>query len=195
MLILILSGPSGSGKSTLCKKVLDFDPEFKLSVSLTTRDKRPSETNGVDYFFVKKREFQSMIKKNELVEYVEAYGEFYGTHKNEIINAMNEEFNLVFDIDYSGMKMIKAYFRKHFPDIPIIAVYVMPPSLNELRQRLILRGDSYESIEKRLAKAEIELGYVDQYDYVIENFDLQKAFYNLNAILKENTPKKRFGFI
>ncbi len=183
MLVLILSGPSGSGKSSLCKKLLDVKPNFRLSVSVTTRKPRASEINEVDYKFVTQKDFADMQNKNEMIEAVEMYDNSYGTPKKNILQAIESGYDLIFDIDYRGAKIIENYLRTEHQTIKLATVYVIPPSLNDLKNRLILRGDNEESIKRRLLKAKEELKFSSEYMYILNNYDLTKAFDELNLIL------------
>ncbi|MFO1130280.1 MAG: guanylate kinase [Rickettsiales bacterium] len=183
-LILVISGPSGSGKSTLCKKILEDNFNFKLSVSLTTRKKRTLETNGIEYNFTTKEEFQNMINNLELIEYAKIYENFYGTHKSTIENSIKGRYNLLFDINPIGNFAIKEYC-KNIRNIIFINIYVMPPSIEELKQRLISRGDAIESINLRLSHALEEMKFSHQYDYIITNINIENSYAQIKKILEK----------
>lgn len=167
--IVVVSGPSGVGKGTICKKIMDLI-NAKFSVSTTTRSPREGEIEGKDYFFVTKEEFKEKIEHGEFLEYNIYNDNYYGTSKNEIFNMINKGINALLEIDVNGAYNIK----KKFPEA--LLIYIAPPSMEVLKQRLIDRGtEELEVIENRLKIAEDELKRVDFYDYVIINDDLDTA--------------------
>lgn len=170
---LIFSAPSGSGKSTIVNSLLQH-PELKLafSVSATSRAPRGSEQNGVEYIFISEEEFRRRISNGEFLEYEEVYqGCFYGTLKEQVESRLAAGYNIVFDVDVEGGCNIKNYFGKR-----ALSVFIMPPSVEELRRRLIKRGtDSEEMIEKRVSKAGLEIGYAPRFDVTIVNDKMQDA--------------------
>ena len=170
---LIFSAPSGAGKSTIVNSLLKHS-ELKLtfSISATSRKPRGSERNGVEYYFLTEEEFRRLIDNNEFLEYEEVYeGCFYGTLKSQIEEKLAEGFNVVFDVDVSGGCNIKKYFGDR-----ALSIFIMPPSVQELRRRLKKRGtDSPETIEKRIAKADHEIAFASRFDSVIVNDDMEAA--------------------
>lgn len=180
---LIFSAPSGSGKSTIVNSILEH-PELKMvfSISATSRNPRGHEHDGIEYFFLTTDEFKKRIANNEFLEYEEVYsGCFYGTLKDQVENRLQEGYNVVFDVDVVGGCHIKKYFGDR-----ALSIFVQPPSIEELRKRLINRGtDSPEMIEKRIAKAEKELEYASRFDVVIINDDLSKAKDSALSIIKK----------
>ena len=172
--MLIVSAPSGSGKSTIVQWLMKEHPELRLyfSISCTSRAPRGTEQNGVEYFFISPDEFRDRITKNEFLEYEEVYHDrFYGTLKQQVERQREQGQNVVFDVDVKGGVNIK----KHYGD-EALSLFIQPPSVAELRKRLEGRGtDSAEAIEERLAKAEYEMTFASQFDYVIVNDDLQAA--------------------
>ena len=172
--MLIVSAPSGSGKSTIVQWLMKEHPELKLyfSISCTSRAPRGTEQNGVEYFFISPEEFRDRIAKNEFLEYEEVYHDrFYGTLKQQVERQREQGQNVVFDVDVKGGVNIK----KHYGD-EALSLFIQPPSVAELRKRFEGRGtDSAEAIEERLAKAEYEMTFASQFDYVIVNDDLQAA--------------------
>lgn len=170
---LIFSAPSGSGKSTIVNSLLEH-PELKLvfSVSATSRAPRGTEQNGVEYFFLTEDDFRRRIAADEFLEYEEVYeGCFYGTLKEQVEQRLQDGFNVIFDVDVAGGCNIKKYFGER-----ALSVFIMPPSVEELRRRLIGRGtDSMDVIETRLAKAGREMEYAPKFDTVIVNDDLDAA--------------------
>ncbi len=170
---LIFSAPSGSGKSTIVNSLLEH-PDLKLvfSISATSRKPRGTERHGVEYFFLSEQEFRDRIAADEFLEYEEVYpGCFYGTLKEQVEKRLADGYNVVFDVDVAGGCNIKKYFGEK-----ALSVFIMPPSVEELRRRLIKRGtDSMEVIETRLAKAEKEIEFSSSFDTIIVNDDMSVA--------------------
>lgn len=172
--LIIVSAPSGSGKSTIVNWLMQEHPELKLafSISCTSRAPRGQEQNGVEYFFLTSEEFRAKIERDEFLEYEEVYHDrFYGTLKEQVERQREAGQNVVFDVDVKGGINIK----KHYGD-KALALFIQPPSVEELRRRLVGRGtDAPEAIEERLAKAEYEMTFAPQFDRVLVNDDLQTA--------------------
>ena len=172
--MLIVSAPSGSGKSTIVQWLMQEHPELKLyfSISCTSRAPRGTEQNGVEYFFLSPEEFKAKIQNDEFLEYEEVYeNRFYGTLKQQVENQRAAGQNVVFDVDVKGGVNIKKYYGDE-----ALSVFIQPPSVEELRRRLVGRAtDTAEAIEERLAKAEYELTFAPQFDCVIVNDDLETA--------------------
>ena len=178
--IVVVSGPSGVGKGTICRKIMELI-NAKFSVSTTTRSPREGEVEGKDYFFVTKDEFKQKIEQGEFLEYNIYNDNYYGTSKKVILDIINDGTNVLLEIDVNGAFNIK----RIFPDA--LLIYIAPPSMEVLKQRLIDRGtEEIEVIEERLKIAEEELKRVDFYDYVIVNDDLEKAVLEVkDCILKK----------
>lgn len=172
--MLIFSAPSGSGKSTIINWLRQEHPELNLyfSISCTSRAPRGTEQHGVEYFFLSPEEFQERIDNGEFLEYEEVYpGRFYGTQKAQVEKQLDEGQNVVFDVDVKGGCNIKAHYGDE-----ALALFIQPPSIEELRRRLVNRGtETMEVIEDRLARAAYELTFADRFDYVIVNDDLATA--------------------
>ena len=172
--LLIFSAPSGSGKSTIVNFLMQEHPELNMhfSISCTTRAPRGTEKNGVEYFFLTPEEFKAKIAEGAFVEYEEVYADrFYGTLKSQVENQINNGENVVFDVDVKGGCNLKKIFGSE-----ALSVFVQPPSVEELRRRLVGRAtDAPEVIEQRLAKAEEELTYAPKFDVIIVNDDLATA--------------------
>ena len=172
--MLIFSAPSGSGKSTIINWLRQEHPELNLyfSISCTSRAPRGTEQNGVEYFFLSPEEFQKRIDNGEFLEYEEAYpGRFYGTLKAQVEKQLDEGQNVVFDVDVKGGCNIKAHYGDE-----ALALFIQPPSIEELRRRLVNRGtETMEVIEDRLARAAYELTFAERFDCVIVNDDLATA--------------------
>jgi guanylate kinase len=172
--MLIVSAPSGSGKSTIVQWLMNEHPELKLyfSISCTSRAPRGTERDGVEYFFLTPEEFKAKIVNNEFLEYEEVYEDrFYGTLKQQVERQREAGQNVVFDVDVKGGINIKKYYGDE-----ALSLFIQPPSVEELRKRLVGRGtDTAEAIEQRLDKAEYELTFASQFDKIIVNDDLKKA--------------------
>ncbi len=180
--LIIFSAPSGSGKSTIINYLLKQGLNLAFSISATSRAPRGTEQHGVEYYFLSPEEFKQRIANNEFLEYEEVYeNRFYGTLKAPIEKQLSDGYNVVFDVDVVGGCNIKKYYGER-----ALSVFIQPPSIEELRKRLIGRGtDSMEVIESRIAKAEFELGFADKFDVVIVNDDLDKAKAETLSILKD----------
>ena len=179
--LIIISAPSGSGKSTIIGRIIN-DPDLKLefSISATTRGPREGETDGVHYHFLTVEQFKEAIKNDALVEYEEVYpGRFYGTLKSEIERIQNNGKNVILDIDVKGGINVKRLYGDN-----ALSVFIQPPSIEALRQRLISRAtDPIEAINQRVGKAEYELSFKDQFDTVVVNDNLDKAVEQTRQLL------------
>lgn len=176
--LIVLSGPSGTGKGTICKELLRSYPNLHYSVSATTRTPREGEANGVNYWFITRDEFQTMVENDELLEWAEVYGNFYGTPRRYVQQQLDSGRDVVLEIDIQGAMQIK----KKFPQG--VFIYVVPPSLEELADRIYKRGtDSQETIKKRLSCASIELASAFNYHYVIVNDSVEAAVTKVEAIV------------
>ncbi|KAA0124623.1 guanylate kinase [Methylobacterium sp. P1-11] len=179
-LILILSSPSGAGKTTLTRAIAQ-DPSWALdlSISVTTRGRRPSEIDGRHYHFIDREAFDDLRNRDDLLEWAEVHGNFYGTPRRPVEKVLGSGRDMIFDIDYQGTRQVRSKLAQD-----VVTVFILPPSMAELRQRLERRAeDSAETIEKRLANARTEIQRWVEYDYVIVNEDLQNAFRALQGIL------------
>ena len=170
--LIIFSAPSGSGKSTIINYLLQQDLHMRFSISATSRAPRGSEKNGVEYYFLSPEEFRSRIANGDFLEYEEVYTDkYYGTLKSEVERILNEGDNVIFDVDVVGGCNIKKFYGER-----ALSVFIQPPSIEVLRQRLEGRAtDAPEVIESRIAKAEFELGYAKQFDTIVVNDDLATA--------------------
>lgn len=176
--IFVISAPSGTGKTTIVKKLLDKVAGLKLAVSYTTRKPRPQEKDGVDYVFVKEDEFQNMVKKSEFVEWAEVHGQYYGTPKKDVDNALKENYDALLDIDTQGASKVK----QKYPDS--ILIFLLPPSFEELERRLTSRGtNTKEDLEKRINNAREEYARRHEYDYQVVNDDLNEAYEEILEII------------
>jgi guanylate kinase len=180
--LLLFCGPSGSGKTTIVRHLLDTDPRLAFSISATTRPKRETETDGVDYHFISVEEFKRRIDAGEFVEWEEVYKDrFYGTLRSEVDRLWRENKVVVFDVDVEGGLQLK----KTFGEL-LLAVFVMPPSVEALHQRLTARqSETPESLKARVAKAEHELTYAFRFDRVIVNNTLEHALEEAKRVVSE----------
>jgi guanylate kinase len=178
-LMLVLSSPSGAGKSTIARNLLESDGGFELSVSVTTRQRRASEIDGVHYHFVSQRDFERLRDTDALLEWAEVHGNFYGTPREPAETAMAEGRDMLFDIDWQGAVQLSEKMRAD-----IVAIFILPPSMKELAARLKRRAeDSDQTIETRLKNARLEIEHWREYDYVVVNDDLDRAFSAVRAIV------------
>jgi guanylate kinase len=184
-LMLILSSPSGAGKSTLTRN-LKTENNLDLSVSVTTRAKRPSEIDGVHYRFIDRPSFDQMKQHNDLLEWADVHGNGYGTPRKEVEASLAAGRDVLFDIDWQGTQQIVAKARAD-----VVTIFILPPSMAELRSRLVRRAeDAPDVIAKRLGNARDEIARWNKYDYVIINDDLQAAYESVKAILTAERLKR-----
>ena len=178
--LIIFSAPSGSGKTTIVKELLKMFPQFEFSISATSRQPRGTEQNGVDYFFLSQEEFRQKVAADEFVEWEEVYnGTCYGTLKSEMQRIWQKGNVIIFDVDVMGGINLKRIFGQS-----ACSVFIMPPSVEVLRERLIGRGtDSMETIEKRVAKADFELSKSGEFDHVVVNDVLEDAIAKTRDII------------
>ncbi|MDH6266803.1 guanylate kinase [Rhizobium sp. SG_E_25_P2] len=179
-LMLVISSPSGAGKSTIARNVLEADPTMSMSVSVTTRQRRPSEIEGVHYHFISHKEFERLKQSDSLLEWAEVHGNFYGTPREAAENAMAEGRDMLFDIDWQGAQQL----QEKMP-ADVVSIFILPPTMDELQSRLNRRAeDSAEVIATRLANARAEIAHWREYDYVVVNDDLNRAFTSVKAIVE-----------
>ncbi len=185
-LMFILSSPSGAGKTTISQMLLDRDGEIALSVSATTRPMRPGEEDGVHYHFVDQVEFDRMVEADEFYEWAQVFGHCYGTPKAQIRAGLKEGQDYLFDIDWQGTQQL---YQKDQQDV--VRVFLLPPSIEELNQRLTGRGtDSAEVIAQRMDRARAEISHWDGYDYVVVNDDIEACYTKVREILHAERMKR-----
>jgi guanylate kinase len=185
-LMLVLSSPSGAGKTTLSRQLLGNDSQIQLSVSCTTREKRPGETEGVDYRFVDTATFRGMIERGEFLEHARVFNHYYGTPKAPVEAALASGRDVLFDIDWQGTQQLEEKGRED-----LVRVFILPPSTRELERRLITRAqDSQEIVAQRMAKAADEMSHWPEYDYVIINRDIATSLTQLKSILTAERLKR-----
>jgi guanylate kinase len=185
-LMFILSSPSGAGKTTISRMLLDRDGEINLSVSATTRPMRPGEIDGSDYHFVDPAKFEQMVQDEQFIEWATVFGHSYGTPKAQVKAGLREGRDFLFDIDWQGTQQL---YQKLETDV--VRVFLLPPSIDELRRRLTGRGtDSAEVIAARMDRARAEISHWDGYDYVVVNDDIEACYDKVAAILAAERMKR-----
>ncbi|MBU6449063.1 MAG: guanylate kinase [Rhodospirillales bacterium] len=178
-LCLVIAAPSGAGKTTLSRALLEIDDQLSLSVSVTTRERRHGEKEGKHYFFISQERFDSMVQADELLEYARVFGRSYGTPRGPVEQALGAGQDIMFDIDWQGFRQLRASLGDD-----VVGVFIKPPSLEVLHNRLLKRGDSAEEVAKRMAHAEAEISHASEFDYIVENQDLDVALADIRAILR-----------
>ncbi len=178
-LMLVLSSPSGAGKTTISREILGRDPGLEMSVSATTRPKRPGEVEGRDYFFVAEEKFRLMVNRGELLEHATVFGNLYGTPRKPVEDALAAGRDVLFDIDWQGTQQLRETARED-----LVSVFILPPSTRELEQRLKSRAqDSAEVVAQRMAKAADEMSHWPEYDYIVVNREVAASVAEVQAIL------------
>ena len=180
-LLIILSSPSGAGKSTLAKRLMKWDPTLRFSISATTRQPRPGEEDGVDYHFITVDDFKTAVAENEMLEHAHVFGNFYGSPKGPVKDAIDGGGDVLFDIDWQGAQQIRnSALGQH-----TLSIFILPPSITELRRRLETRAqDSDDVISKRMLKSWDEISHWGYYDYVLVNDDLDETEAKLKTIVE-----------
>jgi len=185
-LLIVLSSPSGAGKTTISRMLLEADGEITMSISATTRPKRPGEVDDVDYHFVDDAGFDRMIEAGEFVEWAHVFGYRYGTPKAPVKQALREGSDILFDIDWQGARQLEPDFGEH-----LVTIFLLPPSMEELERRLRTRGtDSEEIIADRMRRAADEIGHWAEYEYVLVNSDTDDCIRQVKAIVAAERLKK-----
>jgi guanylate kinase len=186
-LLLVMSSPSGAGKTTLSRKLLSADLNILMSISVTTRSPRPGEVDGQDYYFITKDRFAQMRDRNELLEYAEVFGNYYGTPRKPVEEALAKGRDVLFDIDWQGTQQLAQAM-----EADLVRLFILPPSADELQNRLINRAqDSSSIVAKRMAEASREISHWLEYDYVIINDDIESSHNEVMAILTAERLKRR----
>ena len=185
-LLIVLSSPSGAGKSTISRMLLEADQDVRMSVSATTRPKRPGEVEGLDYHFVDDAEFDRLIAAGEFVEWAPVFGFRYGTPKAPVKAALRDGSDILFDIDWQGTQQLHSAMGED-----LVRIFILPPSMAELERRLRERGtDSEEVIADRMQRAESEISHWAEYDYVLVNADMDKCLAKVQTIVAAERLKR-----
>jgi len=175
--LLVVSGPSGAGKGTICKALIDKNPIW-ISTSCTTRKPRAGEVEGLNYFFTEREDFLKRIDKDDFLEYAEVYGNFYGTPKSEVLKMLDEGKDVILEIDIQGALKIKSAYPEG------IFIFIMPPSMEELRNRITNRGsETPESLKTRMEAAYDEISFASKYDYAVVNDEVEYAVKKIESII------------
>ena len=181
--MLVLSSPSGAGKTTISKKIQQKYPDFKISVSHTTRKPRPNEIDGVDYHFVDEKKFKELINENQFYEHAKIFENYYGTSKSSIQKITEKNYNILFDIDWQGTQQLAK-----FKDLDLLKIFILPPDKDELKNRLAQRNqDKEEVIEQRLQHYSKDIMHWADYDYVVTNDNLENCFKQIEKIIAEKS--------
>ena len=178
-IMVILSSPSGAGKTTISKKIQQKYQNFKISVSHTTRKPRPNEVEGIDYFFTNEEKFKEKISKEEFYEYAKIFGNYYGTSKKAVLDLIKNNNDVLFDIDWQGTQQLSK-----FKELNLLKIFILPPSKEELKKRLIQRNqDKPEVVQERLKAYDTDASHKEDYDFVVINDNLENCFKQVEQII------------
>lgn len=184
--LFVFSAPSGSGKTTIVRDVLSSHPDFVFSISATTRKKRSTEIDGKDYFFVSVDEFKKRIDDGDFIEWEKFYDYYYGTLREQIDENIRKGLHTVFEVDVKGGLSIKKVYKNS------VLIFIAPPSIEELKDRLIKRNtETDEDLKKRIERAEMELSFKNQFDYIVFNIDLEEAKKEVKRIIENEISKEK----
>jgi guanylate kinase len=185
-ILLVLSSPSGAGKTTITRALVAQDRKLKMSVSVTTRPRRPREVNGRHYHFITRAQFDEMVAKGELLEHAVVFGNCYGTPRGPVMRALDSGIDIISDVDWQGTQQLAANVRED-----LVSVFVLPPSMAALKRRLQARAqDSREVVQARMAKSADEMSHWAEYEYVIVNRDLEESVRQVRAILEAERKRR-----
>ncbi|MBP7064603.1 guanylate kinase [Ferrovibrio sp.] len=188
-LMLVLSSPSGAGKTTISRRLLQAEPELHLSISVTTRQRRPGEVDGRDYHFIDNESFGLMINRHELLEHAKVFDNYYGTPREAVEHRLSRGQDILFDIDWQGTQQLRQHAEKD-----LVSVFILPPSTRDLEKRLHTRAqDSAEVVAKRMAKAADEISHWAEYDYIVINDNMERCLAEVTAILHAERLKRHRG--
>ena len=185
-IMVILSSPSGAGKTTISKKIQQKFQNFKISVSHTTRKPRVNEVEGIDYYFINENDFKDKIKKNEFYEYAKIFGNYYGTSKESVLNLLKNKNDVLFDIDWQGTQQLSK-----FKELNLLKIFILPPSKDELKKRLVQRNqDKPNVVEERLKAYDTDSAHKKDYDFVVINDNLENCFKEVEKIIVKKKNEK-----
>ena len=185
-LMLVLSSPSGAGKTSICRELLSLEENLKMSISATTRPRRPGEVHGVDYSFMDGAQFDKLIKMNALLEYAKVFDYYYGTPRDQVEDSLDRGQDVLFDIDWQGTQQLGEHL-----EADLVRVFILPPSTRELERRLKKRAqDPAHVVDKRMAKAMDEISHYPEYDYIVINSDLSESVKSVRSILHAERLKR-----
>ena len=185
-IMVILSSPSGAGKTTISKKIQQKYQNFKISVSHTTRKPRSNEVEGIDYYFIDENDFKNKIKNSEFYEYAKIFGNYYGTSKDSVLNLLRNKNDVLFDIDWQGTQQLSK-----FKELNLLKIFILPPSKEELKKRLIQRNqDKPDVVEERLKAYDADSAHKEDYDSVVINDNLENCFKEVEKIILMKKNKK-----
>ena len=193
-ILIVISSPSGAGKTSICKKLLELDSELKPSISVTTRKPRNNETNGIDYIFISKEDFEKKISNSEFLEYANVFNNKYGTLASSTMDLLNKDYDVLFDIDWQGTQQLSQNNNN------ILTIFILPPDKNEIERRLKKRetenSENVDIVNERMSKFEDELSHWKEYDYVVTNDNFDKCVSEiLNIITAERKKRTRQKFL
>lgn len=184
--MLVLSSPSGAGKTSICRELLSLEENLKMSISATTRPRRPGEVHGVDYSFIDGAQFDKLIKMKALLEYAKVFDYYYGTPRDQVEDFLDKGQDVLFDIDWQGTQQLGEHL-----EADLVRVFILPPSTRELEHRLKKRAqDPAHVVDKRMAKAMDEISHYPEYDYIIINSDLSESVKSVRSILHAERLKR-----
>ena len=185
-IMVILSSPSGAGKTTISKKIQQKYQNFKISVSHTTRKPRSNEIEGIDYYFIDENDFKDKIKEKEFYEYAKIFGNYYGTSKKSVLDLLKNKNDVLFDIDWQGTQQLSNY-----KELNLLKIFILPPSKEELKKRLIQRNqDKPNVVEERLKAYDADSAHKQDYDFVVINDNLENCFKEVEKIILKKKSKK-----
>ena len=185
-IMVILSSPSGAGKTTISKKIQQKYQNFKISVSHTTRKPRSNEIEGIDYYFINENDFRDKVKRHEFYEYAKIFGNYYGTSKESVLNLLKNKNDVLFDIDWQGTQQLSK-----FKELNLLKIFILPPSKEELKKRLIQRNqDKPDVVEERLKAYDSDSAHKEDYDFVVINDNLENCFKEVEKIILMKKNKK-----
>lgn len=185
--LVIISSPSGAGKSTLCKMIVQNDSSTTLSVSTTTRKRRPKEVDGKDYYFISEEDYKDLIKHDQFLEHAKIFDNYYGTPKESVNNQLNNNKDVLFDIDWQGARQILQKFKKE----DVLTIFILPPSIKILQERLRSRAqDSEEVVLRRMQEAKSEVSHHHEYDFILVNENLDETYQKIKSIINCHRTKR-----